>query len=82
MMMHSRIEIHFLSMRDERPEIHYLSLRDVAQKHNHAVQSPLAGMDVDVKTWQLDTFLVNNIVLLIHSFSSSRFLIVMFFIFL
>lgn len=66
-------------------EIYYLSMRALAQQmgekqeyeallednqNNQAVQPPLGAIEVDVKTWQLDTFLVDCVVLLIHLFFS------------
>lgn len=89
--MYRRMEIYYLSIwalaqQMEKKQEYEAFLAD--NKHNQAVHPPLGAMEVDVKTWQLDEFIVNCVVvlLLIHlifSYNwSSCFLTVILFIFL
>lgn len=70
-MMYRRMEIYYLSIRAlaqqmEKKQEYEAFLAD--NEHNQAVHPPLGAMEVDVKTWQLDEFIVNCVVvlLLIH----------------
>lgn len=65
MMMYSRMEIYYLRLRVlvqqmGKKQDNEALLAD--NQNTQAVQPSLGAMEVDVKTWQLDTFLVKYVV--------------------